>query len=432
MTQVRTFSTLHIQPNPMQPRKHFDEQRLAELAADIQAHGLIQPIVVTNHPQHAGEFMIIAGERRWRAHVMAGISQIPALVKEGLSEQEIFELSTAENYSREDMLPLEESAAFERLHSEFGKSYGEIAKAFGVSDGLVRDRVRLLNLDPEIQALVNGGDLPLTTAVELARLTSGRQHQAVKAINEAGLTVSDSLALIGQLYEEQAQGTMFDLGAFFREKAREEAMKFLNMAKSTGQQLKEALTKTFQQLSIGELANAKAAIEALLAEKALVPMGAEEPEPEPQDPTLAELREVEPEKDELIRRFKGKIHEITENMRIRVIKWPTNNEALATHGRVEAKSHPVIVPERKVGNAWLPLLTITGYEITMDEHQPEANGQMEFYLDFDYGYGDSDDANRWNKLAVLVQADYQGFHTEDWLPHLTGSDMGEKLYREEE
>ena len=435
---VQSYPTERIAPNPLQPRKHFDEKSLAELAADIEAHGLIQPIVIT--PVDDGympEYMIIVGERRWRAHKLAGIDKIPAIVLEGLSEQEVFELSTAENYSREDMLPLEESAAFARLHTEFGKTYTDIASAFGISTSLVRDRVRLLNLDIEIQALVNGRQLPLTTAVELAKLTTGRQHQAVKAINEANLTVHESILLIGKMYEEQAQGTMFDLGAFFQEKAREAAVKLLAMAKSTGQQIRDALDSTLEQLSLGELEETRKAIEAMIADRAaLAPAGADEeaePKPEPdQRPTLAEYREQEADKDEHYRLLKGTIIDITPRMRMRVVPWPTNNKLLAEVGRIEADKHGVVVAERLIEGTWLPLFTLTGLETIEDLANPELAGRTDYLLDLDFGYQDPLEANRWSKAAFTLQVNYRTFQAAEIIPLLMDSEAGQIHYREEE
>jgi len=143
-----------ISPNPMQPRTTMEPQALAELAASIKEHGLIQPLVVTQQgPEH---YQLIAGERRWEAARLAGLATIPVVVKDA-TPQQVLELALVENIQRADLNPLEEATAFQQLVDEFGLTQEQVAERVGKSRVAVTNTLRLLRLPPEVkQALAKG------------------------------------------------------------------------------------------------------------------------------------------------------------------------------------------------------------------------------------------------------------------------------------
>lgn len=138
--QQLAWGKLHA--NSYQPRQHFDETALGELAASIKRHGIVQPLVVS--PDTEG-YMIIAGERRWRAAKLAGLSQVPAIVRSSQALEQL-EIAIIENVQRVDLSPLEQAASIERLHREFGASYDDIAARLGKAPSTVNNIVRLLQL----------------------------------------------------------------------------------------------------------------------------------------------------------------------------------------------------------------------------------------------------------------------------------------------
>lgn len=140
--RVQQLSVKDVQPNPDQPRKHFDDQALNELAESIKNYGIVQPLVVTK----TGEaYVIIAGERRWRAAQLAGKTHVPAIVRSS-KELEQLEIALVENVQRVDLSPLEQALSIERLHDQFSLSYGDIAKRLSKATTTVNNIVRLLQL----------------------------------------------------------------------------------------------------------------------------------------------------------------------------------------------------------------------------------------------------------------------------------------------
>ena len=139
-----------IEPNRKQPRKYFDETALEELAASLKAYGMIQPIVV----KKSGEYYeIIAGERRWRAAKIAGLTKVPVVIKKW-EEGEAFEAALVENLQREDLNPMEEAESYQRLQEEFGLSQEKIAEKVGKSRSAITNSLRLLQLDSRVRTLV--------------------------------------------------------------------------------------------------------------------------------------------------------------------------------------------------------------------------------------------------------------------------------------
>lgn len=139
-----------IEPNKEQPRKHFDEDSLLELSDSIKQYGLIQPILVQDRKTY---YEIIAGERRWRASKLAGLKEVPVIIK-NYSEQEIVEISLIENIQREDLNPIEEAKAYKRLMNEFNLKQDEIAERVSKSRTAVTNSMRLLKLCDEVQQMI--------------------------------------------------------------------------------------------------------------------------------------------------------------------------------------------------------------------------------------------------------------------------------------
>ena len=146
-----------LRPNPEQPRRSFDKAALAELADSIRRHGVLQPLLVSE--DSAGGYVVIAGERRWRAARAAGLKTVPAVIRERLGARDELALALVENIQRRDLSVLEEARAFEHLRSEHGLSQAEIADQVGKDRSTVANALRLLRLPEEIQELVESGGL---------------------------------------------------------------------------------------------------------------------------------------------------------------------------------------------------------------------------------------------------------------------------------
>lgn len=151
-----TLKISEIEPNKSQPRREFDENALAELADSIAQHGVLQPLLV--RPIADGGYQIVAGERRWRASRMAGLTEVPVVIKE-LTDSETMELALIENLQREDLTPIEEALGYKQLMDEYGFSQDQVSKTVGKSRPTVANALRLLNLPEEILYLVNAGKI---------------------------------------------------------------------------------------------------------------------------------------------------------------------------------------------------------------------------------------------------------------------------------
>ena len=169
--ELRTLSIDALQPGKYQPRQTMDPERLEELAASIKAQGLIQPVVVRAIARDRYE--LIAGERRWRAAQIAGMSEIPALVKV-VADQAVVAMALIENIQREDLSPLEEAQALARLIEEFDLTHQQAADAVGRSRAAVSNLLRLLDLPAEIKRLLDAGKLDMGHARALATLPEKR------------------------------------------------------------------------------------------------------------------------------------------------------------------------------------------------------------------------------------------------------------------
>jgi ParB family chromosome partitioning protein len=151
---LREIPVSAIHPNPHQPRKHFDEESLASLAASVRELGVLQPILVRELDGRDGEFELIAGERRWRAAKRAGLPTIPVVVKD-VDDLASLEQAVVENLHRQDLNPLEEAAAYQQLLEDFGMTHEQLAERVGKSRVTITNTLRLFQLPPSIQKLVS-------------------------------------------------------------------------------------------------------------------------------------------------------------------------------------------------------------------------------------------------------------------------------------
>jgi ParB family chromosome partitioning protein len=185
-----------IEPNPYQPRKEFSDEKLAELADSIKTHGIIQPLLVR---ELQGKYQLIAGERRLRAAKLVGLPTVPIVIRE-LSEQSMMEIALVENLQREDLNPIEEAIAYQRLIDEFHVTQEDVAKKVGKSRPAIANTLRLLNLPQEVQNELANGTLTMGHARALLSLrTSEEQKQAWKQIQEQELSVRATEELIHKL-----------------------------------------------------------------------------------------------------------------------------------------------------------------------------------------------------------------------------------------
>lgn len=181
---VRELSIAEIFPAAGQPRRHFDETALRELADSIGTKGVLQPILV--RPTDGGSYEIIAGERRWRASQLAGLHKIPAIVRE-MSDVDSFEAALIENVQRQDLNPVEEAAGYQKLIREFGHTQEMVATLTGKARSHVANLLRLLDLPQDVQALLKQG--ALTVGHAKAALSSSDPSELAKEIVEKGLSV---------------------------------------------------------------------------------------------------------------------------------------------------------------------------------------------------------------------------------------------------
>jgi ParB family chromosome partitioning protein len=188
-----------VSPNPHQPRQAIDEESLAELAASIREHGVIQPLVVT---QVGDEYQLIAGERRWRAAQLAGLTSVPAIIKE-TTPQQTLELALVENVQRADLNPLEEAGAYRQLMDEFGLTQEQVAERVGKSRTAVANTVRLLRLPDDVKEALAAGRISEGHARALLSLPTARlQRQALAIIEGRALNVRQTEALVRQMQAE--------------------------------------------------------------------------------------------------------------------------------------------------------------------------------------------------------------------------------------
>lgn len=198
---ITTLPLQRIEPNPNQPRKRFDEVELQALADSIAQHGLLQPLAVRDMGN--GYYQIIAGERRWRACRLAGLSEVPVTVVEA-DDRTVMELALVENLQREDLNPMEEAEGYRVLLEEYGLTQEQAAQQVGKSRSAVANALRLLTLSDEVRALVENGELTAGHARALLTLPNGRlQKAAAQKILALRLSVRQAEAMCKRMAAEE-------------------------------------------------------------------------------------------------------------------------------------------------------------------------------------------------------------------------------------
>ena len=192
-----------IQRGRYQPRRDMDPQALQELADSIRQQGVMQPVVV--RPVGESRYELVAGERRWRATQMAGLDRIPAIIRD-VPDEAAIAMALIENIQRENLNPIEEAVALQRLQEEFGLTQQQVADAVGKSRTSVTNLMRLLGLAPDVRTMLEHGDLEMGHGRAMLTLAPEVQTQVARQVVAKGLSVRQTEALVRRLQEEAAQG----------------------------------------------------------------------------------------------------------------------------------------------------------------------------------------------------------------------------------
>ena len=196
-TRIETLPLREIEPDPGQPRKTFDDETLAELSASIAEHGLLQPIAV--RPKPSGGYLIVAGERRWRASRMAGLTEVPVIVKD-VTDEQAMELALVENLQREDLDPVEEAAGIRELMTRCDLTQEQAARKLGKSRSALANSLRLLSLPETVLELLKSGFITIGHAkVVLGLPTPELQEEAAQMIADNQLNIRQAEALCKKL-----------------------------------------------------------------------------------------------------------------------------------------------------------------------------------------------------------------------------------------
>ncbi|MBQ6837202.1 MAG: ParB/RepB/Spo0J family partition protein [Clostridia bacterium] len=195
---------MDIEPNREQPRKQFDEEALSELADSISKHGVLQPLLV--RPLTDGSYQLVAGERRWRASRMAGLTEVPVVVKD-LTDSQVAELALVENLQRENLNPLEEANGYKELGEKFGYTQEQIAEVVGKSRSAVANSLRLLALPKSVAMLVSEGKLSMGHARALLSLEDEKMmSDLAKLIVANDLSVRETERLARNMKKDEPKG----------------------------------------------------------------------------------------------------------------------------------------------------------------------------------------------------------------------------------
>lgn len=240
-TGAPVYVSIHkVEPNRNQPRKNFDEEALNNLADNIKQHGVISPIIVQDRGEY---YQIIAGERRWRASKLAGLKEIPVIIK-NYTEQEIVEVTLIENIQREDLNPIEEAMAYKQLLEEFNLKQEEVAKRVSKSRATVTNSMRLLKLHDTIQQMIIDGDLSSGHARALITIEDKeKQVKIAKKIVNERLSVREVEKLMKEL-DKPAQ----------EKKEKKVSSSLENVYKEVAEKLKNKLGTKVGIVSKGESA----------------------------------------------------------------------------------------------------------------------------------------------------------------------------------
>lgn len=214
MTEITHVPTALIVPGD-NDRRVFAARELRALAESIKTHGLAQPITV--RPIADGHYQIVAGERRWRAHRLAGLETVACIIRDDLDDAGAAAIMLLENVHRADLNPLDEAYAYHKRMEEFEWTVEEVARRANVSAGRVKNRVVLLDLVPEVQKLIGDGQLSPGYGVAMSPLDSNRQRIALRYLREANRpNLREFNNLCGELLAEQAKSAMFDMDDFMQ------------------------------------------------------------------------------------------------------------------------------------------------------------------------------------------------------------------------
>ena len=198
--EQRSLPVERLRPGKYQPRTRMDETSLAELAASIKTQGVMQPILVraVDNTPGAERYEIVAGERRWRASQLAGLAEVPVLIR-SIPDEQALEMALIENIQRENLNPLEEAQGLQRLIDEFGLTHQQAADAVGRSRPAATNLLRLLQLTVAVQDLLMAGDLDMGHARALLPVSSGQQLALAQRVVQKGLSVRETERLVQQL-----------------------------------------------------------------------------------------------------------------------------------------------------------------------------------------------------------------------------------------
>lgn len=222
----KTLKITELEPNPNQPRRHFEEDPLQELSDSIKEFGIIQPIVVT---PKKGYYEIIAGERRWRAARMAGLKEVPVIIR-NYTDQEIVEISLIENIQRENLNPIEEALAYQRLIQEFSLKQDEVAERVSKSRTAITNSMRLLKLTEQVQQMVIEDKLSSGHARALISIEDPeQQYETACIVFDESLSVRQTEALVKKVNSEPKQ------------KKEQEELAYKYLYTDTEERLKEIL-----------------------------------------------------------------------------------------------------------------------------------------------------------------------------------------------
>lgn len=198
---------LKVEPNPDQPRRQFDEDALQELADSIKQYGILQPLIVKKHDKF---YEIIAGERRWRAAKLAGLKEVPVLIRD-YTENEIVEIALIENIQREDLNPIEEALAYKRLMEEFSLKQDQVAAKVSKSRAAITNSLRLLKLDPRVQNLLSEEMISTGHArALLAIIDPDQQYEIAMKVFDEKLSVREIEKLVKQLARKKKESLKED------------------------------------------------------------------------------------------------------------------------------------------------------------------------------------------------------------------------------
>jgi ParB-like partition proteins len=199
---IKQLKLNDIEPNSGQPRKHFNDEKLEQLADSIRQHGIVQPLIVKKEDN---TYKIVAGERRWRAARIAGLDTVPVIIKD-LSSKQVMEIALIENLQREDLNPIEEAEAYERLISDFGMTQEDISVTVGRSRPAIANSIRLLTLQEKLRSLVINGDITSGHARALLSIEDkALQIKAAEDIINKGMNVRETEKLVKRIISKREE-----------------------------------------------------------------------------------------------------------------------------------------------------------------------------------------------------------------------------------